>query len=335
MNLREKLGQVVSLKVPSGAIWEVGLEFERDSLYFKLGWKQFIKDNALKENDQVIFKYNGSSVFDVLFFDGKSLCEKEDSYFIRKCDHPDLDRENQMREQDTAEKTSGEVPQRRQPEQDKDVEQQVDESFKPDSASEDDNVLERTPSTKSTKDDAQTRNFVRRSSTTNRKISRMKRSKAPRTPREYISNRRPVSDEEKAKAEQRANAETSIESLVIVIKEYHVYKRFSLTLPSWWSNDHLPKKDVLIKLQVEEKIWIVKFDKRCTGGVLTAGWKKFALDNALEEHDVCLFNIVNNTSIPIIMDVKIFRVVDEVVAPTPLSPPSSSHRGRGTGRMLF
>jgi hypothetical protein len=41
----------------------------------------------LKENDFLVFKYNGESHFEVLIFGGESLCEKAASYFVRKCGH--------------------------------------------------------------------------------------------------------------------------------------------------------------------------------------------------------------------------------------------------------
>ncbi|KAG9152713.1 hypothetical protein Leryth_023465 [Lithospermum erythrorhizon] len=326
MNLREKLGEVVSLKVPSGAIWEVGLENEIDSLTLKLGWNRFIKDNGLKENDIVIFKHNGSSVFDVIFFDGKNLCEKEDSYFVRKCDHPDMAREEKrMGDKDTAEKTPGREPRRRQPPQDK-VNEQVEECFEAGNASEDDNVLGKDTAVKSSG-----KVLRGRQPPQDKHVEQVEENSIAEvrlTPLEYYSNRRPVTEEEKANAEQRANAEASIESLVIVMKEYN-------TVPCWWSNDYLPNKHVIMKLQLGGKIWPVKFNKRYTGGVIIGGWKMFSMDNSLEEGDVCLFNIISNKSDPIVMEVKIFRVVEEVVPPTPLRPTSSSCRGPARGRKLY
>lgn len=48
---------------------------------------------------------------------------------------------------------------------------------------------------------------------------------------------------------------------------------------------------------------------RRTGG-LTGGWKQFALDNNLEEFDVCVFELVGKDK-PVKMDVTIFRVIEE------------------------
>lgn len=76
--------QDVSLKGPSGAVWNIMLTTRDDIVYFADGWQQFAKDHALKENDFLVFKYNGESVFEVLVFDRESLCEKATSYFVGK-----------------------------------------------------------------------------------------------------------------------------------------------------------------------------------------------------------------------------------------------------------
>lgn len=90
-NLREKLAGTVSLKGPSGVQWKVGLTANDDTLYFRDGWKEFVEDHSLVENDVVILKYIGESRFDVLMFDGESMCEKEGSYFIRRCENAEAD----------------------------------------------------------------------------------------------------------------------------------------------------------------------------------------------------------------------------------------------------
>ncbi|OMO74941.1 hypothetical protein COLO4_26417 [Corchorus olitorius] len=90
-NIKKKLPGDVTLKGPSGIIWDVGLKADNDTLVFHHGWKNFVKDHSLVENDFLIFKYNGVSHFDVLMFDGESLCEKAASYFVRKCGHTETD----------------------------------------------------------------------------------------------------------------------------------------------------------------------------------------------------------------------------------------------------
>lgn len=83
-NLPRKLPNTVTLKSPSGIKWEIGLTANDNSLFFEHGWKEFVKYHSLEENDILVFKYNGESHFDVLMFNGWSMCEKTACYFLRK-----------------------------------------------------------------------------------------------------------------------------------------------------------------------------------------------------------------------------------------------------------
>jgi len=84
-NLKKKLPENVTLKGPSGVEWNVGLETRDNTVYFVDGWHQFARDHSLKENDFLVFKFNGESNFNVLIFQGESFCEKAASYFVGKC----------------------------------------------------------------------------------------------------------------------------------------------------------------------------------------------------------------------------------------------------------
>ncbi|CAJ2675512.1 unnamed protein product [Trifolium pratense] len=86
-NVKKKLPENVTLRGPSGVVWNVGLTTRDDTLYFTNSWQQFVKNHSLKENDFLVFKYKGESHFEVLIFDGESLCEKTASYFVGKCGH--------------------------------------------------------------------------------------------------------------------------------------------------------------------------------------------------------------------------------------------------------
>ena len=86
-NLKNKLPELVTLKGPGGGAWRVGITTIDDTWFFKHGWQEFVNDHGLAEHDLLIFKYNGESHFEVLIFDGQSLCEKEFSYFVKKCGH--------------------------------------------------------------------------------------------------------------------------------------------------------------------------------------------------------------------------------------------------------
>ncbi|KAL3505236.1 hypothetical protein ACH5RR_035077 [Cinchona calisaya] len=59
------------------------------------------------------------------------------------------------------------------------------------------------------------------------------------------------------------------------------------------------------------------------GALISGGWRNFVVDNSLEEFDVCVFDLVNETTNALVMDVKIFRVVDVVDPPSRVTPVSS------------
>lgn len=75
----------MNLKGPGGSSWSVGLTTDGDTWFFEHGWEEFLKDHSLEENDFLVFKYRRNSSMDVRMFDGKTSCEKESSYFVRKC----------------------------------------------------------------------------------------------------------------------------------------------------------------------------------------------------------------------------------------------------------
>ncbi|CAJ2675514.1 unnamed protein product [Trifolium pratense] len=90
-NVKKKLPENVTLKGPSGVLWNIGLSIRDDTVYFEDGWQRFVKDHSLKENDFLLFKYNGESLFEVFIFEGESNCEKAAAYFVGKCDNVKAD----------------------------------------------------------------------------------------------------------------------------------------------------------------------------------------------------------------------------------------------------
>lgn len=83
-HMQAQLPDKVSLKVPSGAIWEIELLKSVDLRFVGNEWKAFAKANELKEHCILVFKYQRNLHFEVLIFDEGSSCEKEAAYFIKK-----------------------------------------------------------------------------------------------------------------------------------------------------------------------------------------------------------------------------------------------------------
>ncbi|CAL5383650.1 unnamed protein product [Camellia sinensis] len=332
-NLKEKLPENVTLKGPSGAKWNVGLITSGDTLFFKHGWKTFVENHSLEEDDVLIFKYNGDSGFDVLIFDGRSLCEREASYFVRKCGHTELDggcrTKKNMRESS--------------------VEVMHDSSHY---------VVDRTPSKRLRKDDnlmpvlSRFRGRTRKGANTSRPHHSKwdMRSREPSTsavgpkvnpvtvgayPLQYVSSRRSITEEEKDKALQMAHASSTKDSFIVVMRPSHVYKGFYMSIPSEWATSHLPRKsqEVILRVKentcVKENTWHARFYYRVYGGGLTGGWRNFSVENNLEEFDVCLFELASGTSDTISMNVSIYRVIEEIRPLTRMTPPSST-RGKNS-----
>lgn len=66
----------VKLAGPTGRTWCVFIERAANRTHFTSGWPKFARDHKLKENQFVVFRYDGSWQFSVVIFD-ETLCERE------------------------------------------------------------------------------------------------------------------------------------------------------------------------------------------------------------------------------------------------------------------
>ncbi|GAB2277667.1 hypothetical protein Dimus_012372 [Dionaea muscipula] len=129
----------------------------------------------------------------------------------------------------------------------------------------------------------------------------------------YNSNRRPITEMEKQNTFQLANKELTEGSFIKVMRPTYVYRHFFVPVPSDWAENHISPASQDMTLRTGEKTWSVRFSYGSKGvAAFASGWKKFALDNVLEEFDVCLFKLADQKDDTIVLEVKIFRVVQEV-----------------------
>lgn len=101
-------------------------------------------------------------------------------------------------------------------------------------------------------------------------------------------------------------------------------------VPREWIKKNLSKKNQNIILRLGEKTWHAGFryrEDRNWGGI-SCGWKQFAIDNNLEEFDVCLFEPSAGLIGATLLDVKIFRVVDEFTPLVGFSSATPKSRGK-------
>ncbi|KAG5251311.1 transcriptional factor B3 family protein [Salix suchowensis] len=306
-HLGRKLPDTVNLKGPSGSAWKVGLTTYNNTLFFNHGWQEFVKDHALEENDFLIFKYNGESNFD-----------KVASYFVKK--YESTERGNGCRTKRKTIKSSAEVvfasPKGvaggSQPEEfienDTDAYQKICRGIKSTEATEED-VVGGFQQVECSYNDFDT-------ITPLNQPTREEIETEPGQPVDtvlYHARRgRKVTEQEKRNAMQLAVRAVTANGFLILMKPAHVCRKFFMIIPSGWAARHirtLEKKDVI--LRIKENTWNTKFlcCKSKNSGGLSSGWRNFALDNKLQEFDVCLFepsSAVNNSIVP---DVNIFRVL--------------------------
>ncbi|CAK7347628.1 unnamed protein product [Dovyalis caffra] len=241
-HLKKKLPENVILKGPSGSTWQVELTTDDDTMFFKRGWEQFVKDHFLEEKDLLIFKYNGESYFDVLIFDGQSLCEKAASYFVRKCGHRERDSFVQTKRktvEDSAEVTIG-CP-------------QDGLGGTPEKSA--DGYIYKTPVrntviskaiNKKTRREIkfskpiQTRQSVRYEEPSSNAEEIETKPDVQHIPisAPYESSRRMVAEEDKLRALRLAQTAQTNEGFVVVMKPTHVYRKFYMVIPSGWTTRH-------------------------------------------------------------------------------------------------
>ncbi|KAF8098345.1 hypothetical protein N665_0268s0014 [Sinapis alba] len=343
---KRKLPKIVTLKSPSGAKYNVGLEEDDEkTLAFRCGWDKFVKDHSLHEkSDLLVFNFNGSSEFEVLIFDGDTLCEKPTSYFVRKCGHA----EKTSRATDfTA--TSSRSPKRYINNPD-DVETTVNQQqavkVSP-VGNELDDLIDIDIDTMLNQELVVPQTGFEQEEHINSDIDTdsgqlpviSPTSKGPISEGKYpigvfkkmrgqisindldskadvemipAGSRKKIGETNKRKALYLAKRAISPKGFLVVMKRSHVVSKCFLYIPAQWSARHMSRESQDVVMKVGEKKWHLKFKFYGTqgrGGIST-GWKKFVRDNNLCEGDVCVFEPAKTEAKPFHLDVYIFRAAE-------------------------
>ncbi|KAF8678601.1 hypothetical protein HU200_046219 [Digitaria exilis] len=74
--LREA-SMAATLEGPSGRTWLVVIRRSAEGTFFTSGWPKFVQDQALRELEFLVFRYDGDTHFTAMVFD-TSACERED-----------------------------------------------------------------------------------------------------------------------------------------------------------------------------------------------------------------------------------------------------------------
>ncbi|KAK0581587.1 hypothetical protein LWI29_015502 [Acer saccharum] len=75
----DELSNEVTLTVPNGRVWQVGLTKEERKIWFHDGWHEFVQYHSISTGYFLVFKYGKKSTFNVLIFD-LTACEIEYPY---------------------------------------------------------------------------------------------------------------------------------------------------------------------------------------------------------------------------------------------------------------
>lgn len=129
----------------------------------------------------------------------------------------------------------------------------------------------------------------------------------------YVSCRRPVTQAERKRVLQYAQSFKSSKPFNLrTMKQSQVYQGFWLSLSMSFAKRWLPDEKVqLILVGPSGKKWSVCYLGNRSNPGLSGGWKRFSLDNNLEEGDVCIFELDNMENYT--LRVHIFRVVENWV----------------------
>ncbi|KAF7827604.1 B3 domain-containing protein REM16-like [Senna tora] len=336
-NLRRKLPDNVTLRGPGGAFWSVRLMTIENTLYFMQGWQLFAKDHCLKENDLLVFKYNGESQFDVLIFDRESFCESAAAYFVGKSEPTDKrNRDNSLEEVNIPFNTGVEFA---SPKKSVRGNSKKNRNAAVECASPEQTKRKARP----VRSNARARQVKPvRSSARGQEVKPVRSnarggednlihvldaepSASGNMTYEILYASNGMSDTENKKEHEHAlqlaqeiNKEHAVElaqaactddGFYVVMRPSHINK-FYMKIPVKWMAERFPRHSEDVILRMEQTEWLAKYNVERGGRAagLSGGWRHFVLDNKLQEFDVCVFKPPGKISTPLIIEVQIFRV---------------------------
>ncbi|AES59528.1 B3 domain-containing protein REM16 isoform X7 [Medicago truncatula] len=289
-NLKKKLPENVTLKGPSGVVWNIGLTTRDNTVYFVDGWQQFVNDHSLKENDFLVFKYNGESLFEVLIFDGNSFCEKATSYFVGKCGHAQTEQgDSKAKDNNTSAFNAGV------------------ESASPQVA---DVVAKTTPAavpSQTTSKRTKKKPVIEVTPVQTKKRGRPPKSddSGEKLLRDLVACNKEHSEastlDRIRKEDEKKIAESFTSSFpyfVKILKAGNVGGSRTLRIPYHFSAAHLPDFKIEVTLRNSKgKCWTVNSVPCAKGKIIHSfcgGWMAFVRDNGVNFGDTCIFELVTN-----------------------------------------
>lgn len=352
-----EISSSVSLKIPNGAFWKVGLTKCGDGTWLHNGWLEFAKHYSLSYGSFLVFRYEGNNNFHVMIFD-KSATEISYPFSgthgskVPKAkgegfqDHP---------AEDNGDDKSVEILDVIPPSKNSRV-RSLSPSSRPHKKMSSTSKVVNTcveildeiqPSKKarvrSPSPSSQPRKTINHTSTVNIRHSALKSSgvkyEIPPVPEfnaqrsckrpqqtEVCRTKPTLREEEKAKALLVASSfKSNNPSFVLVMQPSYVTD--NLSLPYKFCGKYLPKHscDVILSSVCQQKTWSVRLAPYIRPQ-LYGGWKVFVRENKLGVGDVCAFELINQTKIT--FNVVIFQRVQD--SKTGSKPAKDDCQGRSS-----
>ncbi|TVU35254.1 hypothetical protein EJB05_17132, partial [Eragrostis curvula] len=305
----KEASMAATLEGPSGRTWLVVIRRSAEGTFFTSGWPKFVQDQALRELEFLVFRYDGNTRFTAMVFD-TSGCEREDLLLGGAGAEPRT-RGKKRGRPSTA--SRGGVA--------RDYEEQGRAAGTVKAEAEDADELALcvvipapTPSSPQQADgeESSSRAAATKTRSLHDDLAEMAEDipASVRRYKGYVSRRRPVTGAELQRAMELAYAfRSSLPYCVMRMSTMHVYYSFMMRFPTGFSRQHLPRErtDVVLR-DPGGKAWVVLYIPN-TRDRLSRGWCAFARGNCLEEGDYCVFELVAAAE----FRVHIFRVVDPPV----------------------
>ncbi|CAN6449364.1 unnamed protein product [Victoria cruziana] len=266
-----------------------GIEVLRDSysLFFHIGWRAFVEHHSLQMGEFLVFRYGGRMQFDVKIFD-RSGCEKVCFNPVQMKDSSPCNPKNTVSPLDVY-TCDAKVSSESEEKVAQNGYQSSREKYKP------------------------SKHFVIESEVSwSSQVLHLPDHPVYKSTYRYASTRREVTKEERLQALEAAhNLNLTRPHFIAIMSETSVYRRFTLTIPSRFLLRFRLNREVILRSS-NGISWQVRCCYDADGRAkFVRGWGPFSLANNLQEGDVCVFELTEGYSV---MDVHVFRVVDEVTA---------------------
>uniref|UniRef100_A0A803MRH9 TF-B3 domain-containing protein n=1 Tax=Chenopodium quinoa TaxID=63459 RepID=A0A803MRH9_CHEQI len=315
--LADRTSGPLSLIGPSGNVWYVDLLELNGHLYFRDGWPTFVKDHSIQCGDTLVFRYNGSSNFNVQIFD-ESSCEKDEAFYAdcsqgaSKC-YENLEKK---RERDMEASMLSLVAEKKMRVRWVPV-GNGEKNFK--TCTKEGQKSNKTANGR----DNRTKDLATASDTTvvlaipslngpDGRASQVKFHVKKISPKVMSSKVKKVSKKDQMTDFQKipsiskfiqsraANYFTSnLPYFVRVMCYSNISGNGTMKIPTYFSKDHLPKCRVKVTLMnLNGDCWMVNsipaVRRQATLHSFCGGWPAFVRDNSIKIEDVCMFELVSN-----------------------------------------